>query len=312
MAPLQNRTKGFISLLLSAAILGSFGLWVRILNNDLSAYQQIFFRNSVAFLIAVAILAITRRKISIATIPRKYFFFYAISFPISVIFYTLAILKTTIPVAVFTLYIGSIVASFIIGKLVFHEKFHRNKVFGVILVLAGLVFLTMPFSVNSLNAGIILGLLSGITESIANAFRKYLGDKADRYFLVSLSMLGGILISTVMMLFSHQSLNFGMNISPIGWVVGILFGALILLMSYFSIVGFQYFDLNLGTVVRSSELVFATVFAALFFYEYPSMNVIIGGLLVVVAIVISNSEMIHKKTRTSLKKKRKTTISISY
>jgi drug/metabolite transporter (DMT)-like permease len=59
-------------------------------------------------------------------------------------------------------------------------------------------------------------------------------------------------------------------------------------VSFLTLIGFQNFDLNLGTIIISSELIFAPIFAALAFHEYPSANEIFGGLFIALSIILSN------------------------
>ncbi len=58
--------------------------------------------------------------------------------------------------------------------------------------------------------------------------------------------------------------------------------------------GFQNFNLNLGSIVVSSELIFGPLFAVLILGEGLTTWEIVGGILVIAAIVISNIDSIQK------------------
>jgi drug/metabolite transporter (DMT)-like permease len=286
----MKNLKGFLALLTTGMLLGSFGIWIRLLNHDITPYQQIAFRNIIGFLIAIIILlVITKTKISFNDVPKKYLFAYTFLFPLVVILYTLSLLMTKIAVTTFALYIGSISASSLIGMIFFKEKMTKLKVLSLILVFIGLLFFMMPLNKITIDLGLILGVLSGVVESISNSFRKQFGNKIERFTLVVLSISGSIIISTVLILFAKQSIFFFPQVSSMSWAIGLLFGFLIVSMTYLTIVGFQSIDLNLGTIVLSSELFFAPLFAYLVFRESPTTYEMIGGFFVLVAIIIPNS-----------------------
>ncbi len=284
----KESTKGFFALLGSGLILGSFGIFVRSLSHDLTGYQQIVFRNFFALAFALAIYFFIKNGATLRINQKKYVLLYGIFFPLSALFYTLSILQTKIALTILSLYIGSIIGSFFIGISFFGEKVNRKKIISIVLVIAGLAFISFPITKNSINLGVLFGFLAGAFESMGNAFRKHLGDKVDRFFLVAVAMLGGVLISTGMILFSNQSLVFLHQISAFNWFVGLFFAVLIVIMQYLTIVGFQHFDLNLGTLVRSSEIIFGIIFAMLSFKEFPNGKEAVGGLLIVLAIILSH------------------------
>ena len=74
-------------------------------------------------------------------------------------------------------------------------------------------------------------------------------------------MFSGIVVSLFFMYFSKTM--YIHSLSSLTIIIGLLFGFTLMIGNYFMLVGFQNFDLNLGTIVLSSELVFASIFAYL-------------------------------------------------
>jgi drug/metabolite transporter (DMT)-like permease len=70
--------------------------------------------------------------------------------------------------------------------------------------------------------------------------------------------------------------------------VGILFGSMIFLINYLTLYGFQHFDLNLGTIAISSEVVFATIFGWLVFAEIPRSLDLGGAFFIIIVIIVGN------------------------
>lgn len=281
-----DKTKGFFALLLTGLIFGVMAILVRILNTQLTPYQQIFFRNIVGFFLAVIIVFLIKARLSWNKTQGKYLFLFAIPYPLTMVFYTLSILHTKIAITVSSFYIGLIALTFFMGITIFKEKVTKVKLIGLFFALMGLIFFAIPFSFTNINLGLLYGLLAGIFGAIAHALRKHLGGSINRFFLVSIQMFGGIIIAGILLLFSHQT-QFH-TLSYINLSIVFLFGLLLMAISYFSIVGFQHIDLHVGAIIISSELIFAPLFAALIFKEYPTLPELIACLLIMLAVVIPN------------------------
>jgi len=289
----MNKTKGFFYLLSAGFIFGIFGIFVRLLNNELTNYQQIFFRSIVGFILALLIIIFFKRKISFKNISLINLLLFAVSLPLTIIFYTLSILKTKIVLAVATLYLGSILFSLISGILFFKEKVTLKKGLAIISSIIALYFFTIPFSLTNINIGLVYGILSGFMDALSNSFKKHLGDKIDRFLLISIQMMGTIVVSLILMFYTKTL--FVPQISPFIFVIGLLFGFLLMLNNYFMLIGFYNFDLNLGTIVMSSELAFASVFAYLLYKEIPTKNELIAIFFIILSIIVSHISIKRKK-----------------
>ena len=282
----MNKTKGFLSLLSAGFLFGFFGILVRLLSDELTNYQQILFRSVVGFILASIIIVILKRKISFKNISLINLFFFAVSLPLTIIFYTLSILKTKIILAVATLFLGSILFSLVSGILFFKEKLTFKKGMAIISSIIALYYFTIPFSLSNINAGLIFGVLSGFMDALSNTFKKHLGGKVDRFLLISIQMMGTIIVSLILMFYT-KAFTFPI-ISPFILIIGLLFGFLLMLNNYLMLVGFHNFDLNLGTIILSSELLFASIFGYLFYKEIPTLNELIGGGLIAFSIIVAH------------------------
>ncbi len=173
-----------------------------------------------------------------------------------------------------------------IGIIFFKEKGSLGKWLSLALVGAGLCVYVYPFSFSSITTGCVFAMLSGLFDTLANSFRKYLSGKVDRFVLVVLQMIGGLILAVALMLvFGQTSMP---SLSSFAWLVGAIFGVCLVAISYLTLIGFQYFELNLGEVVLSSELFFATVLAFVFFGETATVTEIAGGLLILTATALAH------------------------
>ncbi len=282
-----NKLKGFLALLLAGATLGSFSIWIRFLNTDLGPFQQIVLRNIIAVIFSVLLILGFRRKIDFKQTPKKYLFAYMFAFPLSIVFFTLSVIMGKIITAIFGLYLASFMISLVVGITVFKEKITFKKVSALVLVLIALFVYTSPFSLhNFLDRGFLFGVLAGCAEATANSFRKYLGGKLDKLVLIAVQGFGALILGIVLVAVAGQ---FAIPaVSVFNWFILFIFGSLLVLMTYLTLVGFSNFDLNLGTVVISSELFFGPIFAFLVFAERPTTFQTIGAFLIIAAIIVLN------------------------
>lgn len=289
----MNKTKGFFSLLFAGLLFGAFGIFVRILNQQLTSFQQIFFRSLVGFLLSALIIIIFKKKISIKKASFSNILLFGVSLPITIVLYTLAILKTKIIIAIASLYVGSIIFSLLLGIIFFKEKITLAKCLAIVFALTGLYFFAAPFSLASINIGLVYGVLSGFMDTTSNSFKKHLSGKIDRFMLIAIQMFGGIIISLFLM--SISKTLYIPQLSFLTVFVGLLFGFCLMIINYFLLIGFHNFDLNLGTIVLSSELAFASIFAALIYKEIPTKNETIAIVFIVLSIISSHLNFKNKK-----------------
>lgn len=290
----MKKTLGFASLFISAVAFGSFGIWIRFLNKEMSVYQQIVLRNGFAFIIAVLVVLFFKqfRNIEWKKVKKLNLFLYTFLIPLSVIAYNVSIVNTKIALATFAFYLGTILTGWIAGLLFYQEKLNAGKWLSLLLVLTGLALFVYPFTSSSLNLGFIAGVVSGILDGSANAFRKDLAGKVNKYILVLLTAIGGVFVSGLMMFYFHQELNYLGSMSVTTWFIGAFFGSLLVILNYLLLIGFQNFDLSLGSVILSLELLFALIFGIIFFKEFPTTKELLGGLLILLANIIPNIKIL--------------------
>lgn len=291
---------GFSSLLLAAFVFASFGIYIRILNQDLNTYQQIFFRGFIGFVIASLLALSMKKKISFAGVPKKILIAYSVFFPIVVMLFTFSILSTKLATTLFGFYVGTLTTSLIIGIKFFNEPINIIKKISLSLSFLGLLIYTFPLSLSSFNTGLILALVAGSLDAIANALRKYLSNKIDRLLLIVLQMFGMALISIPFVLFT---LGNGLpTISMATWIVGVWFGLMLIVVNYLLLYGFSNFDLNLGSIVLSSELFFAGAIGILLYNEMAKPQEFVGSLIIILAMAVTSIDF--NKLTNSLKRKK--------
>ena len=285
----MNRTKGFLALFLSGIIYSANDIFIRVLGSQLSGFQQVTFRSFVALIIVSAIFLLRKSQISLSNLPKKILFLYGITFPLMFVFFNLSILLTKIADTVFSFFIGSIISSLFIEHFLYKQKITRRQLLTTVITIIGLFCFAFPISKTSINIGFLCGLFSGMIYTFNSSLIQHIHRKIEKNVLVGIQMLGGVIISALITLLFHQELFPVLSFS--NWSILVISGSLLMLVTYLTLMGFQNFDLNLGTILLSSELFFAPLFAFILFRESLTLFEMLGGCFIGVAIIIAHINM---------------------
>ncbi len=281
---MNSKSSGIISLLIVGIFFGISGPIAKYLSAWVNPYQAVALRFGIAFLFALIISLIKKSK-PFGKVVAKDLIIFSIIFPISVIFFTLAIFNTKVSLAIFSFYIANLVSSFVLGKMFLDEQVNKSKLISLILILVALSFFTNIFTGFTIDNGFVFGLISGVLQTITSIFQKKLNG-LDRLNLVKIQTFTGLIFAIIFMSVT------GTLSLPIltaqALVVSLAYGLLFLIISYLLLVGFQKTDINIGSMLVSTELFFGPLFAYLMFRESLSTSEIIGSILVILAVINVN------------------------
>jgi drug/metabolite transporter (DMT)-like permease len=59
--------------------------------------------------------------------------------------------------------------------------------------------------------------------------------------------------------------------------------------------GFKNLEAQIGSVILPVEIIFATIFAFIFFREYPTISAYVGGVMIIVAAIIPSLRAIDSE-----------------
>lgn len=277
---------GKTSLLAIGVLFGLSGVIAKYLSSWINPYQVVEYRFAIAFLLSVIILVATKQKASFTKIDPKALFTFSLTFPISVIFFTLSIFNTSVSLAVFSFYISTLVSSFVVGKIYFKEQITKDKQIALFFILLAVIIFTDPFKNFSLQAGFVYGIISGIFQTIASSYQKILGKSTNRISLLLIQTFTGVIVAILALLYSGNPLFVALPVPTL--LISLVFGAIFLAISYLFLIGFKHTNLNTGSILVSSELFFGPFFAYTLLSEKLGTTEIIGGLFIVIAIIFAN------------------------
>ena len=243
---------------------------------------QVFARFAVAWLILVGVNRFRKTKPAHA-LKNKLGLAVVLSIlqALAILFYTLAVQKTTIANMLFVSYATTMIVQFVLGTVALKEKVTVVKLTAIAFSLVGLALYS--HSLVAGNAGVLFSVLAGATGAFANLANKKLAG-VDRWTVLQVQYgLGAIILFGITLALGN---GFIRTASVDGVLITIAFAAAILIASYLLLYGYQHIDVNIGTVISSTELVFGVILGLLLFQEVPSVWETISGLLVAAGSVI--------------------------
>ena len=277
---------GIGALLAVGFFYGLSGMLAKYVTGFFSPLQAGEIRFVVAFLLAALVSLLLRKKIHLKCLPKKLLLLYALAFPLCVLLFTLAIFHSTVALATAAAYGSALLASFILGRIFFGEKVDFLRGAAFFLTLLALLIFTEPWREFSVSLGLLFGVLSGLLQGASNAAQKSLNRSgADHSSLLLLQCAAGALLATLVVFLSGEPIVFAPEGSP--WLL-LLYGAASVATVYLFLVGFKYIDINRGSILVSSQIIFGPALAWLFLQEAISLHVALGGAIVLAAGVCAN------------------------
>jgi drug/metabolite transporter (DMT)-like permease len=260
---------------------------------------QVFARFVVAWLILVGINQFRNRKTRPAhALKNKLVLAVILSIlqALAILFYTLAVQKTTIANMLFVSYATTMIVQFVLGTAVLKEKVTIVKLTAIAFSLVGLALYS--HSLVAGNIGVLCSVLAGATGAFANLVNKKLVG-VDRWAVLRVQYgLGAIVLLGITLVLGNDFIR---TVSLEGVLITIAFAATILIASYLLLYGYQHIDVNIGTVISSTELVFGVMLGLLLFREVPSMWEVVSGVLIATGSVIGamGQRQVSKNTMSS-------------
>lgn len=293
MVNLQSeRLKGVFALFGAALIYASFGLLIRTMEKMYGDYSQVAIRFALAFVV-IYFLNKFRRGTQLAQLDRASklkSLILGLTFGAVVLFFTLSVTNTKIANTVFVFYGTSMISSLLIGTFALKEKLSVQKVIALVVAFVGLVMYSN--AILTLSFGIITGVIAGFFDGISNAIRKTL-QGIDRRSILQFQFFGSALLASIAMFFSSEPLIKNVSLLPV--LVTVVFALLQIKLGDWLLYGFQRFDVNTGTIILATELLFASLVGLLFFRETLSQKELLGGILIFAASITSAIEFKSRK-----------------
>lgn len=285
---MSEKQKGNVALLATGLLFGASSPLAKLLSPYLSAFGVVGTRFLFALPFALVSLFFTKGKIEVNKSNAGKISFFAFIFPVSVIFYTLALFYTKVSLAIFSFYTANLLSSLILGKLLHKEHLGTSKKIAFLLSLTAVIVFTDPFHGFSFDLGILFGYISGIIQTISSHYLKKYSSSINEKTLSLAQIVGGIIVGLGIAFLIGDFGLFALSTNAL--LIAIIFGLVIYLVNSFLVYGFKRADIGTGTILMSSELIFGPLIAFLIFSEVLGFSEIVGGILAIAATILVTRE----------------------
>ena len=216
----------------------------------------------------------------------KFLFLNAVSSVATPVFFILALSYSSLS-NVYSLQYTMPVWVFILAAFFLKEKINFKKILAVFMTILGIVFISRPENLFSINLGIVFGILSALSFSADIILSRELKDY--HYHTVSIyTNTFQVIILTLLALFIFpQSLFASSSLPLIVFLAVALIGIFLGIASDLYYFALEKIDASTAGIVTLCELFFASAFAFIFLGEFPVFFEIIGyGFILFSAIVM--------------------------
>jgi len=272
---MKQTLKGAIFVIAATLIFGLMGIFVRSL--DMPSQVIVFFSFLTPAVVLFFFFLLNGKPLIVA---KRYIWIVAALGAFNILnnfFYFQAYVNTTISNAVLTHYTAPIFVA-LLAPFILKEKIEKITINALLLSMVGLIFITYSnkFSFYTKDfIGIAYGTASGIMYALVIVIVKYLSKYLSIYAINTYQSFTGALILLPFVL------KAGFPNTPNSLFLLILFGlvfGVIATLLYFA--GVKRIKSQHVGILAYTEPIAATIYALIFFFEIPSLNTIIGGVLI--------------------------------
>jgi len=197
--------------------------------------------------------------------------------------YFFSLRYSSVAIALLSLFTYPVITAFL-EPILFNTKFNKVHIALGLLVLAGIYFLSPEFDLkNDYFIAIMLGIVSAIFYSFRNLLMK---REVERYNGTVLMFYQILVVSILLIpsIFFSELTEVSAQWKPL-LILAILttcVGHTLFLKS------FKNFSVTTVSIMSSIQPVYGIALGAIFLSEIPSLKIIIGGTLIISAVVIEN------------------------
>lgn len=280
---------------LTAAVGAIGGASIKFTLGDFPPMVLIFLRGLIAALLLSPVIFFLKEKFTIQK-EKKLLLASGILFALNWILFAFGIQRTTVIMGQL-IYLPTPIIVAIVGYFTLREKLTSDQIIGLIMTVVGMIILiqgtiaskdSTSFGEPMGNFIIFLGLLAWSLYTITS---RKISQIYSPMRLTFINLLVVTLISFVILMFPQPRQNFSFsNVSTSG-IIGLIAVATINSIGFFGL--FQWLIKNTSAFTASLILypttVLASIVGIIFFKERLTVNLIVGGILVLIGVFIATS-----------------------
>jgi len=293
---MKKENKAYLELIIATFLFSLFGVFTRLIANNLGVFFQLILRVGLMAIFFFLIGYVTKiyKKINRKDLPL--FLFRGLLIIIDFSCFYIAVTNLPLGLTLFIFYAANIIMSFVFGTIFLMEKLNTSKILGLIIAIVGLYIMHTDSFNGILLLPSLAALISGFCFGLTTSTSKKLTDKYDSTQVNMVAYSTSFLLAIPLLFIFKESIPSIITTSTILELIG--FSIVGVGAFYLTINGFKYIEVQKASLIMLFELLFVIIIGYLFFSETPSLNTIIGGLLVLIALALPNLNLTKKPAKT--------------
>ncbi len=197
--------------------------------------------------------------------------------------YFYALKFSNVAIGMLSLFTYPVITSFL-EPLILKAKFQKAHIVLGGLLLVGIYFLVPDFDIrNDYSKAVALGIISAICYALRNILtkskvNKYNGSVLMFYQLIIIA----IFLSPFFLVLDSRGI---MDQLPANLMLALLATAI---GHTWFLSSFKFFSITSASIISSTQPIYGIIIGMIFLHEYPTLNTLIGGLLILTSVIIES------------------------
>ncbi len=292
--------RGSLIIFASAVLFGTYGVWSKLMGDTFPPFYQAWVRSLLIILIMLPFMLATNsfQRIKRKDWPALGVFIAFCVFTQVPIYY--AFNHAPIGTVQLIFYSMFVITAYLVGRFYLGETITKIKLLSMLLAFVGLALVFGTAIITFAPLGLGLALLNGVASGGEVSSSKKIEDKYSPALVVFWGWVFTLVLHLpISLLIGEKQVAISFDHA---WLWLVIYSFVNAAAFWLVIVGFRYVDASVGSIIGLMEVVFAVIFGAVIFHEVLSVNVYIGGALILAAAMLPDLLNIlqHKRTKSAV------------
>jgi len=285
---MDKHQEGLLSIHSAVLIFGMTALFSKTIG--LSAIDITFIRSIFAVIAIVFYIKLLKERIFIRS-KKDLFFVFILGSLLTIhwVTYFHSMQVSSIAIGIISLYTYPVMTVFL--EPLFHgERPHFKDIVSAIVIFIGILLLVPEFTIsNQTTQGVLWGVFSAFLFALRNIIQ---GRYFKHYSAKHTLMYQGLVVIILLLPFVNQNIS---HVTQHQWVLLLVLGVFFTALPHTLFANsLRYLKAKTVGLIGCMQVVYGTVFAAVFLSELPTGSTLLGGLIVVSAALFETYSSVKK------------------
>jgi drug/metabolite transporter (DMT)-like permease len=281
---MNSKNRAFIELIVATFFFSLFGVFTRLISDELGVFLQLLLRVGIMSAIFGAIGLLTKIYSRVQRKDLPLFIFRGFLIVTDFSCFYIAVNDLSLGLTLFIFYSASVIIAFLFGAIFLKEKMDISKSLGLLAAIVGLFIMYSESFHGVLLLPSVAAFVSGTCFGLTVSTSKKLTDTYDSTQVNLVAYLVSFVLAIPLLLLSREAIPTAIPSMTIAELSG--FALVGVAAFYLALDGFKYLEAQKASLVLLAELIFVIIIGWLLYSEIPTVRTIIGGLLILMALAL--------------------------